>query len=91
MEVIYLGRFHLVIILIHQIHRKIVNRRLIKLSIHYFFNIASELATIARRHDFEPLYEQCTNSENNSKWTNAGVFFANKTIDSDSNGIHNTG
>ncbi|CAF3724820.1 unnamed protein product [Rotaria sordida] len=50
----------------------------------------SELKTIAHRHNFQTLYEQLTNSNNNSKWTNAGVFFTNKTIDSNLTGIHNT-
>jgi len=80
-----------VIIFNHQILRKIVNKRFIKLSIRHFFNSASELATIARRHGFEPLYEQYANTDSNSKWANAGVFFTNKTIDSDLTGIHNTG
>ncbi|CAF4210503.1 unnamed protein product [Rotaria sp. Silwood2] len=49
-----------------------------------------ELKTIAHRHGFETLYEQLTTSSNTSKWTNAGVFFTNKTIDSDVTGIHKT-
>jgi hypothetical protein len=37
----------------------------------------SELATIARRYDFEPL----VGYDKNLKWTNTNVFFVNKTMD----------
>lgn len=51
--------------------------------IYYSFDLAKELAAIARRHGFDVLCEQYTNAENNLKWENAGVFFTNKIIDSD--------
>jgi hypothetical protein len=55
------------------------------------FNSDRELETIARRYDFEPLYDQRVTSGNSAKWTNAGVVFSNKTIDSGLTSIHHTG
>jgi len=104
------GRFHLVIISIHQvkhhllIHTKIVNNRKAygkKSFYNYFldFTSTSDLETIARRHDFEPLYStnetrsqtKLSNFNHNSKWMNTGVLFTDKTIEPDLTGIHKTG
>jgi hypothetical protein len=38
---------------------------------------ARELATIARRYDFEPLADY----DENLKWTNTNAFFGDKTMD----------
>jgi hypothetical protein len=60
----------------------------------------SDLETIARRYDFEPLYTTNetqsqtkfhTNSKHNSQWMNAGVLFTDKNIESDTTGNHKTG
>jgi hypothetical protein len=58
------------------------------------FISATELETIARRYDFEPLYstsETSNNRDHNSQWMNAGVLFTDKTIESDILGIDKTG
>ncbi|CAF4576946.1 unnamed protein product, partial [Rotaria magnacalcarata] len=53
-------------------------------------NLGNELKTIAHRYGFQAFEEQLTTSDNNSKWTNPGVVFTNKTIGSDLTGIQNT-
>jgi hypothetical protein len=70
------------------IHKKLVNTTYLKLSIYHFsFNSASELEIIARRHGFDELIT----SNQNSNWSNAGVFFTNKTIDSNRTEVQHTG
>ncbi len=83
---IYLGHFHSEIILIH---KKLVNTTCLKLSIYHFFcfNSASELEIIARRHGFDELIT----SNQNANWSNSGVFFTNKTIDSNRTEVEHTG
>jgi len=101
------GHCHLEIIFIHQvkhhllIHIKIVIKN--KTEIHskncgYLdFISATDLDTIARRYDFEPLYStnetqtKSINSDPNLQWMNAGVLFTDKTIEPDVSGIHKTG
>ena len=60
--------------------------------ISFLLNSVREIETIARRHGFEPLYNQRVMSGDQSKWMNAGVVFSNKPIDSNlTTSIHHTG
>ncbi|CAF3447622.1 unnamed protein product [Rotaria socialis] len=54
-------------------------------------NNSNELKTIAHRYGFQAFDEQLTTSDTNSKWTNPGVVFTDKTIGSDLTAIQNTG
>ncbi|CAF3386717.1 unnamed protein product [Rotaria socialis] len=53
-------------------------------------NNSNELKTIAHRYGFQAFDEQLTTSDTNSKWTNPGVVFTDKTIGSDLTAIQNT-